>query len=439
MTADRWIAATVAVVVLVVLAAGCGGHERAFRIGVLTDCVGIYRTLEDAELSGAELPLLERGGRLRGSRPEDGLTRVTVAGHPVELWHACTETGEFSTMFQEVRRLVVRDGVDAVVGGSFGVDAVGLKQVAKLYPGVPFIALPDGPREVTLRERASNLYRVAPDHGQSVAGLATFAFRDLGWRRAAVLAQNWDLGWGESAAFVAEFCALGGVVTSQERVDLVDPSDAERVPSDVDGVALLTNATFGSQVGLVRRLAAQLGDPAQRMVLGPGVIGDANVLRRMGKTLEGTVGASAYPPPNASEAFRAYLRSYRAAFPGLSPYLAENEVVLGLRNAVESLLEAFARADGDLSQERARLRTELGRLRTNLLGVPIRIDGDGQAVVSNTLVRIGTNGSGGVPGPILVHRVADVDQSIGGLLSRNHVPGDRNEPCRKATPPTWAR
>ena len=142
----------------------------------------------------------------------DGISAVDVAGRPVELVRACTETVEFTTLFQEVRRLVEVEEVDAIVGGALGVDGVALREVARLYPDVPFVATPTGTREVTLRRRAPNLYRFAADHGQSVAGLASHAFRTLGWRNAVVVAHDWDIGWGETAAFVAEFCALGGHV-----------------------------------------------------------------------------------------------------------------------------------------------------------------------------------------------------------------------------------
>ena len=48
------------------------------RIGVLTDCQGPFRAFEEAELSGAELPLLARGAAFRGTAPTDGLTPATV-------------------------------------------------------------------------------------------------------------------------------------------------------------------------------------------------------------------------------------------------------------------------------------------------------------------------------------------------------------------------
>ena len=71
-------------------------RSAPLRIGVIIDCVGIYRSLEDAELSGASLPLIERGAELRGRRASDGLSAARVAGRRVELVRGCTEAGEFS-------------------------------------------------------------------------------------------------------------------------------------------------------------------------------------------------------------------------------------------------------------------------------------------------------------------------------------------------------
>ena len=39
------------------------------RIGLLTDCRGLFSGYEDAMLAGAELPLLRRGARRTGRRP----------------------------------------------------------------------------------------------------------------------------------------------------------------------------------------------------------------------------------------------------------------------------------------------------------------------------------------------------------------------------------
>src|SRR5437870_13693406 len=70
------------------------------RVGVLADCVGAARSLRDATMSGAELPLLQRGASLRGAKPGDGVTPATVAGRPVELVTGCSEGGEYSVLIE---------------------------------------------------------------------------------------------------------------------------------------------------------------------------------------------------------------------------------------------------------------------------------------------------------------------------------------------------
>jgi len=430
-----------ALLIAIAAATGCGGEERAFRIGVLNDCIGIFRALDDAELSGAQLPLIERGARLLGRRPGEGISTAYVAGRPVELVRACSETLEFTTLFQEVRRLVEIERVDAIVAGTLGVDGLAVREVARLYPDVAFIASPTGTREVTLRRRAPNVYRVAADHGQTVAGLAAYAFSDLGWRSAAVMATNWDIGWGEAAAFVAEFCALGGRVT-QVRIDFLDPTgkDAGLTPRDVDGVAVLTNGILGPQTQFVRRLAERIGSPQRRMVLGPYVTSDEGTLRALGGRLHGVVGASLYPPPSASRGMRDHVRSYTEAFPGLSSELARGELVIAYRNGVDALLQAFESADGDLSDGRRRLHEQLAGLDTDLAGQRVRLDENGQAVTTSTLVRVGQAASGGsLPRLTVVRSIQNVDQSVGGLLAPELRPSAADAPCRRATPPPWAR
>src|SRR5690242_4859413 len=90
----------VLVTALALAAGGCGHEERPFRIGVVVDCMGIARALHDAELSGAQLPLIERGARSR-----NGLEEVKVSRRDVELVTDCTEAFEFSTLTRALRHL----------------------------------------------------------------------------------------------------------------------------------------------------------------------------------------------------------------------------------------------------------------------------------------------------------------------------------------------
>ena len=189
--------AAIVVCVLALLAGACADDEPPLRIGVVVDCVGIFRSFGDAELSGAQLPLIERGARRRGGQAQDGITPVTVAGRSVELVTGCTEAAEFSVLTTELRRMAELEKVDAVVAGSTGADEIVIRDVARGHPQTVFLPVVHGPREVTLRRPAANVFRFSGDHGQGVAGLATYAYRDLGWRRAAIVLAQLGRGLGQ--------------------------------------------------------------------------------------------------------------------------------------------------------------------------------------------------------------------------------------------------
>jgi len=403
-------------VLAVAAVVACGGADP-MRIGVVVDCMGVQRPLKAAEESGAQLPLLERGGHRHG----DGLASATVAGRPVELVPACTEALEYSTLTRELRRLAEDEDVDAVVAAGVGLDEMVLRDVARTHPGVSFVALAHGPREVTLQDPAPNLYRFEADYGQGLAGLATYAYDTLGWRRVAIVDAAWVIGWAQRDAFAAEFCALGGRVTNEIGMPVLDPAgrDAARVPIAADGVAVFT-ARFAGPERFLRRLGARLREPAQRLVVGPGVIDDPQLLAAMRRPLHGVVGASHRDPQRV----QAFMERHHHHFPGLPAAVAADETVTGYRDAVEALLQALERADGNLH----RLPDALADLRIELLGGTVRLDERRQAVASTSLVRMDGTGSSAPP----VERIAvrdGVDQSLGGLLPDDHRPESRPVAC----------
>jgi branched-chain amino acid transport system substrate-binding protein len=409
---------------------GCGGDDPPFKVGVVADCVGINRSFHDAELSGAELPLIERGAKLRGELPADGVTPVEVGGREVELVPGCTEIYEFSALTAEVRRLVEQEDVDAVVAAAGGADEVVLREVAKRYPEVVFLPVVHGPREVTLHEPAPNLFRVVGDHGQGVAGLGTYAYRDLGWRRAAVVLGNWDVGWGERDAFVAEFCSLGGSVESQIALDTFDPAggDVDRIPRNLDGVAVFSPQLFGP-AGFLQELARRSPDPAREIVVGPSIADDPALLGTTKGAIAEVTGGSFVDP----ERMESYLRSHAESFPGIPTDVARGELVTGYRDAVEALLVGLEQASGDAG----RLPDELAGLELDLLGGPVHLDDARQAVISTSLVRIPP--AGDTATPVRLQTIDGVDQSVGGLLEPSLTPGDRPASCRRGPTPPWSR
>ena len=436
MRADLWrVARLLAVTVLVVAASGCGGGEQPIRIGLLTDCRGAFSGYEDATLAGAELPLLKRGARLTNGTPSGGVSGARVAGREVELVRGCTETSEFTILVEEARRLVELEGVDAIVGPFGPADGFVVKELARRYPEVAFVPAFSGAQEVTLRNPVSNVYRFDTDNAQDVGGLGAYAYNELGWRTAAVLAEDSWLGWHESAAFVAEFCSLGGRIAKSVYAGF-DPAAADRVPTDVDGVALLISSVLSSPE-MIPRLVRRLGGERDRMVAGMWTVDDPVLARALGP-LDGVVGASWIPPAQSTRAMREYRRAFVHTFPGLPGKSAEWPLVMAFHDSMEGVLRGIEDADGRLGEGRRRLHEALSHVRLDLPTGPVRMDENRHSIRQVYLKRI-VVGDGGRRADQLVRVVPGVEQSFGGLLSKSPPPGPGSQPCRKATPPPWAR
>jgi branched-chain amino acid transport system substrate-binding protein len=432
------VAGVLAVASLAVGAAGCSGGERPIRVGLLTDCRGLFAGYEDEMLAGAELPLLRRGARLTNGQPSGGVSDARVGGRDVELIRGCTEESEHTILIEEARRLVEVEGVDALVGAIGESDSLVFRELARKYPDVIFISVWSGAQGLTLRYPAANLYRFDTDEAQDVAGLGSYAYRDLGWRRAAVVADTTPVGWHEEAAFVAEFCALGGDVTARftAPIDLGDPKVA-RALRGADGVAALMWGGAFVPPDFLPALTRLVGSPQTRMVVGAYVLDDSNTLVPIASPPAGVVGASSIPPANATPAMRAHRREFSRAFPGLPPSDAETPLVLAFNDAMEGLLRGLEASDGDLSDGRQRLREELARVRFDAPSGPLYLDRNRQAVRNTYLERVGRGGDRQELQPVRV--VPEVEQTFGGLLSDAPSPGPGSQPCRKATPPPWVR
>lgn len=426
---------------LVAVVAGCGGEADApFRIGVMVDCTGIAAETHDWALAGAQLPLLQRRGSLAGKGPAGGVRDAKVAGRDVELVEGCSESGVFGRMITTARELVETDHVDAIVGGMGESDGVVLREIARRYPAVPFLVAGTSAREATAHDPAPNLYRFSSDVEQDQAGLATYAYRTLGWRRAAVVAEDAIDGWGAAAAFSAEFCALGGRVQRIWTPLYGHPGPLlKQLPAAIDGVAVLSVFPYGSPAAFIRAYVARQTDPERSLLLGLWVFPpfQERAYAALWPELHGVVARLAGVPDPARAENTAYRKAFASAFPGLPGGLASNPIVLPYYTAVEAVLQALESTGGDPGAERGRLRAALASLRLETPTGPVHLDANRQAVVPATLVRL-TGTKPGAPSFQPVLRIPAVDQTVGGLFSPGSSP-TRSADCRRATPPPWAR
>jgi branched-chain amino acid transport system substrate-binding protein len=372
--------------------------------------------------------LLERGGRLRGRQPTDGVEGAEVAGRPVELLVGCVAGNE--DVIPEARRLVEELGAQAIVGPIDPQQGTILRQYAGRRPETAFLIEPSSATSVTLDGPAPNVFRFAPDSAQSAAGAGTYAYRDLGWRTAAVVGDDVPFSWEQAAGFVAEFCALGGRIVDRTWVSVgSDPADAvTKLRSGADGVFLAP--AVSPQLGFLKRYAARHPDLSRRLVSTTTLLFDPTVL----PLARGVVAVG--PLPFASTpALGAYATAFAKAFPTIPPAVAIGPITVAYRDGVEAVLEALDRSRGATGT--GLLRT-LARVRLDSPTGRIRLDGDRQAIVSSYLGRVGRD-AGGRPAITTLRVVRNVEHTFAGYFARSDPPTSRSSTvCRKRTPPPWA-
>lgn len=413
------------------LPAGCGDDDDPLRVGVLVECSGILKAFGDATLAGAELPIEERDG--------------SAGGRPVELVKGCTELTLSTPLITETRRLIEDEGVDVVVGPVGETEGVLLRRIARRYPDVTFLLSASAAQEATLREAQPNVFRFSADAAQAAAGLAAYAYHELGWRRAAVAFDYVQASWGSAAGFAAEFCSLGGTVDSQGAFTATraDRAVARQLARDADGV-FLTDA-FNSAAEFLGAYRHAVGRrlPA-RLLLNGYWLSQPHQLAPKGVDLTGVIVGGDIPFDSERPEWRRYVRAYADAFPELPSDSAGDLLVIPYYLSTEALARALDDVDGDIGPGGEALRSALARVEFVGPTGPIRLDANRQAVVSVHLRRVSGRGDSVTTRPFRI--VKHVDESYGGIFTpRTPVPSlsgpgpELSLRCPHGDPPTWAR
>jgi branched-chain amino acid transport system substrate-binding protein len=331
-----------------------------------------------------------------------------------------------SEVIPEARRLVEEESAEVIVGPLDPAQGLALRQYARKRPAKAFLIQPSAAPELTLSDPAHNVFRFTLDAAQSNAGLGSYGYRELGWRKAAVVADDVPYAWAQAAGFVAEFCALGGRVVDTIWVPFgTDPAAvAAKVPRDVDGVylgqAVLPMASFLERYASLGHDLSRQVVASARVVADPGVIASAIGI---------VVGGS--PALQRSAPEQAYLRAFAKAFPGLPADQALTGTSLAYGVGVEAALAALGRAHGTTGRP---FLDALGAIRLDSMLGRIQLDRNRQAIGPNYLSRVTARGMR------TVRVVPNVEQTFGGYFTPGSPPPSETAPrCVKRTPPHWAR
>src|SRR3954468_9948143 len=217
-----------------------GGSGTPIKLAIMSECKGAFGTFDQQNMAGAVAAL----SQFAGAKPKDpnnpkaGFTGGAIGDHPLKLVGVGCGDDSSDTAIKETRRLMEQLDADVMIGPLSGDESIAVANYAKQHPDKTFVDGSAGAQDTTLKVQAPNFYRFNGDGAQWNAGLGDIAYSKLGWRKAAVVADDYSFAWTSAAGFIAEFCAAGGQVTKRvfPPLNTTDYSSfAQQMPSDVDG------------------------------------------------------------------------------------------------------------------------------------------------------------------------------------------------------------
>src|SRR2546429_9107692 len=202
------LAAALVATVWVTVAAGRSSKSTAstIKIAILSDCQGAFASNYEQDIGGAISALAQYAGvkPKNPNKPSAGWTGGQINGHPLKLVGIGCSNDKADTAIKETRRLMEQLGADLMIGPLSGDESVAVANYAKQHKNKTFVNGPAGGWDTTAAGKAPNLFRFNGDGIQWDAGLGDLAHNTLGWKTAAVVADDYSFAWTSAAGFIAE-------------------------------------------------------------------------------------------------------------------------------------------------------------------------------------------------------------------------------------------
>jgi branched-chain amino acid transport system substrate-binding protein len=451
----RALTAAAAASVVALAAAGCGGSSsssstptqtratnapapgsatsaNAIRIGVLATCGGPFALFEAEAFSGAKYALInDAGGKSTGAGPQAGVSGATIGGRPVSLFFGCSDATP-DVAVAEARRLVESEKVNVLVGPLSGDEGIAVANYAKTQPQVTFVNGTSGAQATTLSVHAPNFFRFGGDGAQWMAGLGTYAYKTLGWRKAAILGEDYSYPYTQAAGFLAEFCGLGGQVTKRIWAPLTTTdwsSYVAQLPRDVDGIVLLTGGT--NTVSALKSYIG-LGEQIKGHVLGGSSVLDPTAFT-VGTQLAGLAGGSPVPLGGTSAQWTDYVSGFSKVY---AKSLAQSLFTVLYYNGMKAVIEGLKQVKGQLSGNQQAFRAALAKLTPTFPNGHVKLDTNRNSIQPAYVAQIQNNGGLGFQ---VLRTVNGVTENFGGVFKPGQPAPSRTAPaCTKGAVPSWA-
>jgi len=431
--------------------AGDGEGDNEVRLGVLGQCEGPFGGFHEDTVAGVALAMANHAGATVNSDTSalEGWEGAEVNGTPIELVGIGCGDDTPDTILGEIRQLVEQQNANVIIGPLSGDEGIAVAEYAKANPELTVLSGIAGSQEPTLEVQAPNYFRFHGDGAIWNAGLGDLLHNEAGWDTAAVIADDYSFGHTSAAGFIADFCGVGGEVTTRVFPPLGTTDYSQYIqqlpdPDEVDGYFWVVGGT-GTQAALEAFVNAK-GDLTGEQHAG-NLFFNPGLAQALGTNIAGAyVGGFATPPgdfstPESEE----YLNSANETWETLPSGLSGGEpgepataagfgFMYGYYSAGVALVKALEETGGDVAHET--LQDALANLTVELPYGDVSLDENRSGVVDVVLSQLVER-----DGEVVQESVAlipEVDQTFGGTFGTDTPPPSRDfPPCEESDLP-WA-
>ena len=365
---------TLAAAVAVTAIAGPAAAQGTIKMGALATLEGAFAVLGEDSMRGVKMALAEFNNMAGGKK--------------IELITGSSNASPDSAI-RAARKLVEQDGVRVLVGPLSGSEGLAIKDYAKTQPNVTFVNGTSAAQDTTLRQPASNFFRFSTDGAQWMAGLGEYAYNVKGYRKVAVLAEDYSFPYTQVFGFLEPFCRLGGSAPIDARFWVpIGNKDYSSViaalPDDVDAIYVALGGADAINF-LTQYEQAGGGLP----LIGGSITVDQSVLGSKGRTRKFVIGTPSAGPisdtwdnPDWNKFVATYQKMFPKGFP--SPSLFAHGYYINTKAALLGL----DKVGGDVSDGGKKLRAELSKLSFQTPTGMVSLDERRQAIADIFLTEV---------------------------------------------------
>jgi branched-chain amino acid transport system substrate-binding protein len=381
-----------------VVSVGFAGAATAqeIKIGGLATLEGPFAVPGQDSMRGIELAIAEHNG--------------TAGGKKIVLIKGSSNANP-DVAVAAAKKLVEQDKVDILIGPLSGSEGLAVKEYSKSQPQTTFVNGTSAAQDTTLRNPSPNFFRFTTDGAQWQAGLGEYAFKTKGYKRIALIAEDYSFPYTQVMGFMIGYCEAGGKVVEKFWVPLGTKdysSVIAKMPENIDAIYVVLGGADA-----INFLTQYQQAGGKKPFVAGSITTDQTVLAAKGRQRDSLIGTPTASPIADSwdnPKWKAFVDAYKKKFPdGLpSPSLFAH----GYYISTKAVLTALDQVKGDLSDGQKKYREALAKLKLETPTGSVSLDDNRQAIADIFLTEVESDGKGGLYNKV-VKVIPQVNQSMG--------------------------